>query len=43
MEFQFKPHYDIGDLLKIMRLLRSENGCPWDIEQTHQSIRKELY
>ena len=42
MEFQFKPHYDIGDLLKIMRLLRSENGCPWDIEQTHQSIRKNF-
>lgn len=42
MEFQFKPHYDISDLLKIMSLLRSENGCPWDIEQTHQSIRKNF-
>lgn len=31
--------YKIGDLLDIMKLLRSENGCPWDREQTHESIR----
>lgn len=42
MDFQFKPHYDINDLLQIMRILRSENGCPWDREQTHQSIRKNF-
>ena len=27
------------DLLQIMEILRSENGCPWDREQTHESIR----
>ena len=27
------------DLLEIMKILRGENGCPWDREQTHQSIR----
>ena len=25
-----------------MALLRGENGCPWDREQTHQSLRKYL-
>ncbi len=34
--------YSMDELLEIMRLLRSENGCPWDIEQTHKSIRRDL-
>ena len=25
-----------------MRILRSEGGCPWDREQTHETIRKNL-
>ena len=25
-----------------MRILRGENGCPWDREQTHQSIRNNF-
>lgn len=25
--------------MEIIRVLRSENGCPWDREQTHQSLR----
>jgi MazG family protein len=29
-------------LLKIMATLRSPGGCPWDLEQTHLSIRKNL-
>ena len=37
-----KPHYGIEDLLQIMQVLRSENGCPWDKEQTHQSIRQDF-
>lgn len=37
-----KKVFDFIDLLGIMRLLRSENGCPWDIEQTHQSIRQSV-
>ena len=36
------PHYGISELLQIMQVLRSENGCPWDKEQTHQSIRQDL-
>ena len=30
------------DLLKIMEILRSPEGCPWDREQTHKSIRNNL-
>lgn len=36
------PHYGIAELLQIMQVLRSENGCPWDKEQSHQSIRQDL-
>lgn len=42
MQFETKNNYGISDLLDIMALLRSENGCPWDKEQTHQSIRKNV-
>lgn len=37
-----KSHYDFDDLLLVMRLLRSPDGCPWDREQTHKSIRGDL-
>lgn len=37
-----KNSYDISDLVRIVRVLRSENGCPWDKVQTHKSIRKDL-
>jgi uncharacterized protein YabN with tetrapyrrole methylase and pyrophosphatase domain len=30
----------IEDLLKVMAKLRSPNGCPWDREQTHLSLRR---
>ena len=35
-----KEKYNFNDLVEIMRTLRSEDGCPWDIEQTHESIRQ---
>lgn len=34
-----KKKYTYEDLLEIIRTLRSENGCPWDREQTHESLR----
>ena len=40
--FDFKQKYNVDDLVEIMRILRSENGCPWDREQTHESIRKNF-
>lgn len=40
--FNLKENYDISDLREIMAALRGENGCPWDIEQTHDSIRMSV-
>lgn len=37
-----KESYSIEDLVEIVRLLRAPDGCPWDREQTHASIRKNL-
>ena len=30
----------INDLLKVMAKLRSPTGCPWDREQSHQTLRR---
>ncbi len=40
--FDLKDHYSIEELLEIMAFLRSDDGCPWDRVQTHESIRKNL-
>jgi|BioPla2DNA2_1021312.scaffolds.fasta_scaffold00449_14 tetrapyrrole methylase family protein/MazG family protein len=36
--FSVNARYTIEELLQIMRFLRSDEGCPWDREQTHESI-----
>ena len=41
-DFEFKEKYGIEDLLKIMEILRAPGGCPWDAEQTHESIKKSF-
>jgi tetrapyrrole methylase family protein/MazG family protein len=33
---------DFNDLTQIMDTLRSEDGCPWDREQTHESLKRYL-
>ena len=35
---QNKERYTFEDLKSIMRILRSEDGCPWDRKQTHESL-----
>lgn len=35
-----KRNTAINDLLKVMAKLRSPEGCPWDREQTHLSLRR---
>lgn len=42
VDFEFKNSYTVKDLVEIMRLLREPGGCPWDAEQTHISIKKNL-
>ncbi|MBE6547351.1 MAG: nucleoside triphosphate pyrophosphohydrolase [Ruminococcaceae bacterium] len=37
-----KQNYHFEDLVLIVELLRSEGGCPWDMEQTHKSIRNDF-
>jgi len=37
-----KPNYTFSDLIALMAYLRSPDGCPWDGEQTHSSIRQNL-
>lgn len=37
-----KSSYNVYDLAEIVKVLRSENGCPWDKVQTHESIRKDF-
>lgn len=37
-----KNKYNFDDLCLIMEILRGEGGCPWDTEQTHESIRKNF-
>ena len=37
-----KNKKDFNDLVDIIDTLRGEDGCPWDMEQTHESIKNEL-
>ena len=37
-----KKAYTAADLVTIVELLRLPGGCPWDMEQTHKSIRNDL-
>ena len=34
--------FDFRDLVRVMDMLRAPDGCPWDREQTHESLRQYL-
>ncbi len=34
--------YTFEDLMDIIAKLRGDGGCPWDIEQTHKSIKENI-
>jgi tetrapyrrole methylase family protein/MazG family protein len=42
MDFSFKETYNINDLVGIVAMLRSPDGCPWDKIQTHKTIRNDM-
>jgi tetrapyrrole methylase family protein/MazG family protein len=42
VELTSRERFDFYDLVRVMAILRGENGCPWDKEQTHESLRKYL-
>ncbi len=42
VDFEFKEQYNMQDLIHILKCLRAPGGCPWDREQTHQSIKNDF-
>ncbi len=42
VDFKRMDSYGMKDLVQIVALLRAPGGCPWDREQTHQSIRRNM-
>lgn len=42
VEFEQKDRYGIDDLISIVALLRTPDGCAWDRAQTHFSIKKNF-
>ncbi len=37
-----KMYKNLEELINTVRILRSENGCKWDREQTHRSLRANM-
>ncbi len=37
-----RERHDFFDLLQVMERLRAPDGCPWDKEQTHETLRPYL-
>lgn len=42
IKFRDKEKYTLSDVRELVEILRSENGCTWDREQSHESIRNAL-
>ena len=40
VDWEFKEKYDLADFIRIIDVLRSPGGCPWDIKQTHESLKR---
>ena len=36
------PTEQFSDLVNLIQTLRGPNGCPWDKEQTHESLKSNL-
>ncbi len=41
-ELSLKENFNFQDLLNLVKILRSEHGCPWDREQTNKSVRNAI-
>lgn len=39
-QFKQQEHFSYEDVLDLISYLRSDEGCPWDRVQTHQSVRR---
>ena len=40
--FEERTRYGYYDLVSVMQRLRAPGGCPWDREQTHESLKADL-
>lgn len=40
--FEERTRYGYYDLVTVMQRLRAPGGCPWDREQTHESLKGDL-
>lgn len=40
--FEARTRYGYYDLVTVMQRLRAPGGCPWDREQTHESLKGDL-
>ena len=41
-KYRTQKSFTVEDLRTILKILRSESGCPWDREQSHKTITKDL-
>ena len=39
VDWEFKERYGLSDFIRLIDVLRGPGGCPWDIKQTHESLR----
>ena len=42
LSFEGRDFYTLTDFVRLISFLRSEDGCPWDRVQTHESIRRNF-
>ena len=42
VDMMLRTRFDMDDLIRVMKKLRAPDGCPWDKEQTHESIISSL-
>ena len=40
VDWTYKDKYELNDFIHIIDVLRSPGGCPWDIKQTHESLKR---
>lgn len=40
--YEARTRHGFDDVMRIVHRLRSPNGCPWDREQTHESLKNAL-
>lgn len=41
-EYETRTRHGFEDVMRVVRRLRAPNGCPWDREQTHASLKNAL-